>query len=164
MLYLLDANMLIDAARDYYPVKRVPQFWEWILAQAKAGRIKLPDEIHGEVIEGRGDDLVDWIKLKDVKQSLVFDEEPDIELVNRVVADGYAPDLTEAELEAVGHDPFLIGYALVEPDTRCVVTTERSKPRKQRQNRKIPDVCLDLGVRSIDTFQLIRDLDFNARS
>lgn len=120
----------------------------------------MPEEIYGEVIEGRGDDLVDWIKRKDVKRSLVLDEEPGIDLVNRVVVEGYAPDLTDAELEAVGNDPFLISYALVEPDTRCVVTTERSKPGKKRQNRRIPDVCRTLGVPSIDTFQLIRDLDF----
>ncbi len=31
MLYLLDANVLIDADRDYYPIDRVPEFWDWIL-------------------------------------------------------------------------------------------------------------------------------------
>ena len=27
MLYLLDANVLIDASRYYYPIQRVPEFW-----------------------------------------------------------------------------------------------------------------------------------------
>ncbi|MDE0019943.1 MAG: DUF4411 family protein [Candidatus Poribacteria bacterium] len=31
MQYLLDANVLIDAKRDYYPMTRVPDFWEWLL-------------------------------------------------------------------------------------------------------------------------------------
>ena len=31
VLYLLDANVLIDANRDYYPVARVPEFWDWLL-------------------------------------------------------------------------------------------------------------------------------------
>ncbi|RPI71776.1 MAG: DUF4411 family protein [Geobacteraceae bacterium] len=28
MLYLLDANTLIDAKRDYFEFERVPEFWE----------------------------------------------------------------------------------------------------------------------------------------
>jgi hypothetical protein len=39
-----------------------------------------------------------------------------------------------------GRDPFLIAYCMADGD-RCVVTTEVSKPRKKRQNRKVPDVC-----------------------
>lgn len=31
MLYLLDANVLIDANRDYYPISRVPEFWDWLV-------------------------------------------------------------------------------------------------------------------------------------
>ena len=30
LLYLLDANVLITANRDYYSVKRVPEFWAWL--------------------------------------------------------------------------------------------------------------------------------------
>lgn len=33
MLHILDANILIDANRDYYPMDRVPEFWEWLLAE-----------------------------------------------------------------------------------------------------------------------------------
>lgn len=29
-LYLLDANILIDANRDYYPVEAVPEYWAWL--------------------------------------------------------------------------------------------------------------------------------------
>ena len=32
MLYLLDANVLIDANRDYYQIERVPEFWEWLIS------------------------------------------------------------------------------------------------------------------------------------
>lgn len=31
MLYLLDANVIIDANRDYYPLERVPEFWAWLV-------------------------------------------------------------------------------------------------------------------------------------
>jgi hypothetical protein len=39
-------------------------------------------------------------------------ETVDITLVQNVVNNGYAPDLTDVEVEAIGRDPFLIAYAL----------------------------------------------------
>lgn len=60
----------------------------------------------------------------------------------------------------MGRDPFLLAYALTDPANRTIVTTEVSKPKKQRANRKIPDVGRDLGIRCINNFQLLRELDF----
>ena len=66
MLHLLDANVLITAQRDYYPIRRVPEFWSWLLHHALADRVKIPSEILDEVKRGpkpRGeDDLLDWLR------------------------------------------------------------------------------------------------------
>lgn len=64
MLYLLDANVLIDANRDYYPVERIPEFWGWLLEMGTRGRIKIPQEFLEEVIyplppDDRPDPLVE---------------------------------------------------------------------------------------------------------
>ena len=48
MLHLLDANVLIDANRDYYPISRVPEFWEWLTHVAEKGKTKVPVEIYDE--------------------------------------------------------------------------------------------------------------------
>ena len=53
MLYLLDANVLIDANRDYYPIDRVPEFWEWLEYQGESGIVKVPLEVYEELKEGR---------------------------------------------------------------------------------------------------------------
>jgi Domain of unknown function (DUF4411) len=90
----------------------------------------------------------------------LFEEVVDIDLVSRVVEQGYAPDLTDDEVEKIGRDPFLISYALAASDQRCIVTTEVSKPSRSRANRHVPDVCMTMGVQCIDSFQLLRDLDF----
>jgi len=42
LLYLLDANVLIDADRDYYPLNRVPEFWAWIVDRATKDQTKIP--------------------------------------------------------------------------------------------------------------------------
>jgi len=78
-----------------------------------------------------------------------------------VVSTGYAPDLSDLELNKVGRDPFLIAYALAKRDERWVITNEASKPTKQRANRHIPDVCKTLHVSCDNTFFLIRTLDFH---
>jgi hypothetical protein len=54
----------------------------------------------------------------------------------------------------------LVGYGLADTVTRCVVTTEVSKPSRQRQNRKLPDVCGTFGVKCCDTFALTKQLGF----
>ncbi len=159
MLYLLDANVLIDANRHYYHIDRVPEFWEWLQHLGHKDLAKVPREFYEE-IRGGNDELAAWIRPNEVQEDLLLGEEADATLVSRVVDQGYAPDLRDDEVVAIGRDPFLIAYALASPTNRCVVTSEVSKPRTQRQNRKIPDVCRSLSVRCIHPFEFFRTLDF----
>ncbi|MDE0433978.1 MAG: DUF4411 family protein [Bryobacterales bacterium] len=158
MLYLLDANVLIDANRDYYPLGRVPEFWDWLIDRATKQQTKIPVEIYEEVLAGKEDKLTRWIKGN--RDVLLLDENVDGELIAEVIEEGYAPDLSDVELERVGLDPFLIAYALSNPSQRVVVTTEHSKPKKKRANRHIPDVCRDLKVDCCNTYEFIVALNF----
>ena len=162
MLHLCDANVLITASNTYYPLDQVPEFWAWIVHQGALGNIKLPLEILEEVLAGgkKDDPLLDWVNAN--KGVLQLAEAVDVALVQTVVTKGYAPDLTDDELEEIGRDPFLIAYALAAPN-RCIVTTEVSKPGKKRQNRKVPDVCNDLGVTCHNPFTIYRNLGFNTK-
>jgi hypothetical protein len=161
MLYLLDANVLITANSQYYPIDQVPEFWSWLQHQAVSGFVKIPLEVMEEIKEGRRDDpLIDWITQDDNHDALLFRESVDAVLVQRVVTEGYAPDLTDDEVEKIGRDPFLIAYALADPADRWVVTTEASRPSTQRQNRKVPDVCRAMGVQCCGPFTLNRNLGF----
>ncbi|MCI4568525.1 DUF4411 family protein [Lysobacter sp. CFH 32150] len=165
MIYLLDASVLITAHTTYYPIDRVPEFWDWLQHQARLGKIKVPQEIFEEIKDGpeeEGRDLLfDWITSEEVKNDLLLAEEADPVLVAQVVNDGYANNLSDSEIEQIGRDPFLISYALSDRHNRCVVTTEVSKPSKQRQNKHIPDVCQGFGLTCINTFSLSRELNFS---
>jgi len=127
--YLLDANVLIDADRDYYPLGRVPEFWDWLLDVAAQGRVKVPVETFSEVTDGRGK-LAEWVR--EHKAVLLEPTEIEVEPVRRAVEDGYAPDLSDDELESLKADPFLIAYGLALAGEVTVVTTERSKPTKHK--------------------------------
>lgn len=162
MLYLLDANILITANSTYYPIDQIPEFWSWMRYQAMSNRIKIPREIMDEIKEGRRDDdpLLDWIDSDDTEAALVLDEVVDAALVRQIVAEGYARDLKDDEVEKIGRDPFLIAYALADPVNRTVVTIETSRRSAQRANRKVPDVCQSVGVLSCGPFILNRALGF----
>ena len=161
MLYLLDANVLITAANTYYGISRVPEFWSWLLHQAASGRTKIPIEMYEEVLEGRkeDDELLDWVRDDKNRAALILDETPKPELVRRVVTEGYSNDLTDDEVEKLGRDPFLIAYAF-ENSERRIVTTEVSKPKKQRHNRHVPDVCQSLKISWCGPWELNEKLGF----
>lgn len=164
MIFLLDASTLITANAQYYQIDRVPEFWDWLLHQAENGLVKMPLEIYEEVQEGpddqEKDQLFGWISEDTVRKALVLPEDADPGLVDHVTRNGYAEDLTDTEIDQIGRDPFLIASALLDPSNRVVVTAEVSQPKKIRQNRKIPDVCTSFGIRSVDIFGLVRELDF----
>ena len=166
MLYLIDASVLITANDLYYPIDRVPEYWEWLAYMGSQGRVKMPFEIFEEVKDGPDDAekdlLFGWLREDANKKALLLDESVDLALVQKVIAEGYAPDLTDDEVEQVGRDPFLIAYGLA-ANGRCVVTVEASRPKTQRQNRKIPDVCRVMGVACCNPFGFARDLGFRTQ-
>ncbi len=166
MLYLLDANTLIDAKRDYYPLDRVPEFWEWLVHHGEKGNLKVPVEVYEEFSDtkdkdGQKDELATWSEQAEVKNALLFNEEVEQDLVARITYGGYVANPTDDEIIKIGRDPFLMSYALKDLDNRSIVTTEISKPSKQGANRKIPDVCKSFNIRCINNFQMFRELDFS---
>jgi hypothetical protein len=159
MLYLLDANVLITAHDTYYPLEGVPEFWDWLLHQARNNLVKIPVEMMEEVNEGHKDSLLDWLSDSENKGVLLLEEEVDINVVRHVVSNGYGNGLTDDQITKLGCDPFLIAYAKAQAD-RCVVTSEGSKPSKTGHNRHIPDVCNSLNVKWCDPFSFYKALGF----
>ena len=130
------------------------------------GRVKMPFEIFEEVKDGPDDAerdlLFAWLQKDANKKALLLDEKVDLGLVQKVIAEGYGPDLTDDEVEQIGRDPFLIAYGLV-AKARCVVTVETSASKRQRQNRKVPDVCKGIGANCCNPFEFNRALGFRTQ-
>jgi hypothetical protein len=157
-LHLVDANVLIRAHADYYPIDRIKPFWDWLLAMAEASHIKTPREIYDEIASSP-DLLGQWLRRQDVKKAIILPEATNGATVAAVISKAYAPDLNDVEVEKIGRDPFLVAAALGGGD-RIVVTREVSSPKKERANRKLPDVCITMGVPWMNDFDLWRKLDF----
>lgn len=135
-MHLLDANVVITAHNLYYPINRVPEFWEWLVHMGNTNRLKIPVEILEEITEKSP--IGQWLKEADNAASLRLDEDVDPELVQTVIA----------------------AYAMANRVERTVVTVEASKPKTQRANRRIPDVCNDLRINWCDSFQMLSVLNF----
>ena len=142
-----------------------------MLQQALVGTIKIPIQVIGEIQrydadeDSPDDHLLEWVQ--GYTGLLELPEEPNASALRKTYEDGYGmrdANATLGDLVSQPADPFLVSYALEKPEERCVVTLEAiqivgstlPKPR----NRKIPLICELLGLRCIDTFQLIRELDF----
>ncbi|EKY3196889.1 DUF4411 family protein [Cronobacter turicensis] len=159
-LFLVDANVLINAHTLYYPLGRVPEFWDWVLYNAKNNFLKIPSEIIEEIQGGESDQHALWTHEKANKRCLTLNESFNVAHLTKIIEEGYAPDLNEIELETIGKDPFLISYAMADIKNRVVVTNEISKPSKRRQNRKVPDVCDHFNIKWCNVYDLLRELDF----
>lgn len=158
MVFLLDSNVLIEANKTYFPLSRFMRFWRWIEEMAKDGLIFMPREMYFE-ISLVNDEVKKWINNIQVKNHLLLNEEISKEKLETVLSQGYGTDLSDDERARIGNDAALISYAL-ECEHRTVVTKEVSSPTKVGANRKIPDVCRDLGVNCINDCQLYEELDF----
>lgn len=139
---------------------RVPEFWEWLLHMGAANRVKIPLEIVEEIVSGT-DDLAEWLSDREHRDALQLDEEIDVSALQKIIAQGYAPDLTDDDIEKIGRDPFLIAYAMIDTTNRCVVTAEVSKPSATRSNRRVPDVCRSMNITWMNGSELVRKLNFS---
>lgn len=165
MLYLVDANVIMTAANTYYRHTWVPEYWLWLLHHGVRGNIKMPIEIFEEIKDSgtttSKDELFNWAKETTNRNAILLPGEADAGIVRTVLYDGYsASALTDAQIEGLGRDPFLIAHALAAPSDRCVVTHERSARQKAPHNRKIPDACAALGVKTCTPFEMMVDLGF----
>jgi len=164
VLFLLDTDVLIAAKNLYYPIDRVPQFWVWILNNASHEHIKIPSRVIDEILRGN-DELSQWVKTNRVV--LELDEEVDAQDWSETLTNGYgyrSIGAAQQDLVEQRADPFLIAHALFDTSVRRVVTLETVTTAPSNLpspiNRKIPTVCDVLGVEHLDTFKLIRELDF----
>ena len=158
MLYLLDANVLIRTNNAFYPIDRIPQFWDWLQNMGENGVVKLPSEIYNEIAQ-YDDLLANWAKRTEVQQVLLLNERANQSTLSEVVEKGYGTKLSVPKLARTGADPFLITYALM-GNNRTVVTREISKPKKTGVNIKIPDVCNSLNIPWMVDFEFYKTLDF----
>lgn len=152
-MYLVDANVLIEAKNRYYAFDIAPGFWEW-LDRAHAETLACSiDAVRRELLEG-DDELAHWARahngfFRPIDQATTrhFSD-----LSSWATSRGFTPAALAA-FTGNNADYLLVAYA--REHGHVVVTHERSQPNA-RSRVLIPDACTAMGVTTTDTFQMLR--------
>jgi hypothetical protein len=158
LVYVLDANVLVDAHRRWYAFAFHPGFWDFLLSMHAQGRVVSIDRVKQEILAG--DELEQWVAAKAPKT--LFGSTATQEVVGNFAAmmqwvHGHEQFKPEAKVEfASVADGWLPAYALAHPHHVVVTHEELSPDAKKRV--PLPNVCKHFGVPWIDTFAMLREL------
>ncbi len=157
-MYLLDANVLIQAKNFYYRFDIFPMFWDWLDGEQQKGALASIIPVYEELAKGT-DELSKWVKQRQhdgwflpVDEEATQHEFSDIAVW---VMDSHFKDQAKKDFLSVA-DPWLVAKAV--SIGGVVVTHEKLFDPNIRRKVKIPNVCNAFGVECIDTFDLLNRL------
>lgn len=157
--FLLDTNIFITAADNYYAFDLAPKFWDGLIAEAKAGHLFTIDRVADEV-KGEGD-LQTWMEgpfAPFVQDSGKPDTLAHYAALMRWAQGQKFKDSAKAELaKATVADAWVVAHAKATGAT--VVTFEKYAP-DCITSVKVPNACKFLGVECVNTFVMLRALGF----
>ena len=158
-VYVLDANVFIEAARRYYAFDLRSRFWDILLDRADNGVIESIDLVKKELEKGKGkdgeeDELAVWANGDFSHAFCSTDEEEIIKSYGKLMTQPQYTEAAKAQFANVP-DGWLVAYALAKG--RVVVTQEVLKP-DIKTRVPIPNVCEPFHIRYIDTFAMLREL------
>ena len=139
-VFVLDANVFIEAARRYYAFDLAPAFWEKLVHYATNGRIESIDRVKLELDRGK-DELAKWAGGPFAHAFACTGDQDIIDAYRDVIkwVNGQSQFLSVAKAEfASGADGWLVAYAKVK--SRLVVTHE-VVAADARRRVPIPNVC-----------------------
>ena len=159
MLYLLDANIFIQAKNFHYPFDVFPGFWEWMKRDMDAGIIGSVVPVFQELINGN-DELVTWTK--DCEACGCFLNVDDVNTQTKFadIANWATDPVHNFKQTALQEflsvaDSWLIAKAL---STQAKIVTLEKYDVNCKKRILIPNVCNAFGITYINTVDLIRDL------
>lgn len=151
-MYVLDANVFIDAKNRHYGFDIVPGFWDWLVDQHSAGILCSIDDVKKE-LEGHQDALSSWAK-NNSALFLPVDQATQLSL-QQLSAWANSGAFTPAAVSTFLADADYPLVAFAHAHSHTVVTHERSQPNA-RARILIPDACIALGVPCVDPFAMLR--------
>jgi len=155
-IYVLDANVFIQAKRKYYAFDLAPGFWDSLVDLAEHGRIESIDRVKKELYNGR-DELTEWANNYFSDAFISTNDEEVIQAFRLIMAWVNQGEFLDAAISefAAGADGWLVAYAMTKG--RIVVTQEVLNPNIKRRV-PIPNVCQGFNMSYVTTFEMLRAL------
>ncbi len=157
-MYLLDANVFIQAKNTYYSFDVCPGFWDSLIGAHEGGSVGSIVPVKSELEIGK-DELADWVRANVPANFFASEEEESVvsryrEVVGHVQQSPAYLDYARADFLS-GADGWLIAYASTH--NLHVVTQEQLDPNI-RKRVPIPNVAQHFGVPFINTFEMLKAL------
>jgi len=156
-VFLLDANVFIEAAKRYYGFGIAPGYWDALIIHAGRGPVRSIDRIKLEIIHNNHE-LETWVNANFHGYFESTNQQDVISAYSRVMAWTQAQKQYSANAQAEfarGADGWLIAHALAK---RYVVVTEELYEPTNKKKIKIPNVCRAAQIPSINTFNMLHQL------
>jgi hypothetical protein len=156
--YLLDANVFIQASRQYYGFDTCPGFWLALIRQNQNGCIFSIDRVKAEIVKGN-DKLKSWI-LSKVPETFFkkTDSQMVVDWFRKIIIwvenESQYKQEAKAEFASVA-DGWLVAYA--KANGMIVVTHEEYAP-DAKGRVPIPNVCRKFHVEYINVFEMLSKL------
>lgn len=160
-IYIVDSNFFIQAHRSIYPLDIATGFWNKVKQLANAGLIFSIDKVKDELYD-KNDELEEWCK-NNLPENFFLDSSIALAEYGAVSSwaisknSHYLPAALNEFLDAAEADAFLVAFALADFDNRIIITQEVSRP-EQKNKIKIPEPCIALGVKYLNTIEMFRKL------
>lgn len=157
-MYLLDANIFIQAKNTYYAFDICPGFWDSLLGAFDDGVVCSIAPVRDELKVGK-DEIADWMNKKVPKGFFHSVKSPaDIEQYREVMkwvqtnSQFFQPAKDDF---AAGADGWLVAYAAVHG--MWLVTQEQIDPQAKKRV-PLPNVAEAFEVHWLNTFEMLRAL------
>lgn len=152
-MYLVDANVLIDAKNRYYAFDIAPGFWEWLESAHAAGEVGSIEAVRKELVDGN-DELAEWAKTNGSFFQPI--DQDTTAHFPALTAWAVSRPFTPAALAAfTGNQADYQLVAHARGHNHVLVTHERPDPNS-RKRVKIPDACAAIGATCLDPFEMMR--------
>jgi len=157
MKYCLDTNFFIEGWNKYYSPDFCNGYWDIISELGKTGDLFVPEMVRNE-INKVDDALKNWFKDRNYLVKSIDEN------VQKCLKEIYAKDSNHHKLvdntknRSIA-DPWVIAHAMAE--SAVVVTKEEKITTPGSTKIKIPNVCDNMGIRWIDDFIFIREIQLN---
>ena len=152
-MYLVDANVLIEAKNRYYAFDIAPGFWAWLEGAHAAGEVGSIETVHKELVSGN-DELADRARAN----SSFFQpiDQATTSHFPALTAWAVSRPFTPAALAAfTGNQADYQLVAHARGHNHVLVTHELPEPNS-RKRVKIPDACAAIGATYMNPFEMMR--------
>ncbi len=159
-VYVLDANVFVQAHRRHYGFDVCPGFWKFLVSKHVEGLVISIDRIRDEIAAGDKDALETWAKDTAPKSLFATTADPNV-AANFAAIMQWVESQMQFRREAKDEfarvaDGWLVSYAMAHPG-HVVVTHEEFAADAQKRV-PLPNICKKFSVPYVDPFIMLKEL------